>query len=407
MTVFCVWLLLVGAAVNFQRRLEQRTNIKFCHKLGWGPLRTWRALKHVYQNGTLSMTQVRMWLKRFRAGSDNVKDLPRSGCPSTRQAKVQQIAAAVGEDRRKTLAQLSREVDLPATSVQRVLTKDLNLTKIAPKFVLHILNDRQHAHRVAICHQNLESVRTEKYFLEKIITGDECWVSCYENESKIESCEWVFRGEPRIRPIKALRLPSPKKVMLILFCDFSGPLLIHYVPKDETVDSDYYISILKKLKDRIRHKRPGMWQGGPMVKLTAIFICTKTMPPPMSQLQHWDSLGQTTSSSCHILSTVQIWLLVIFFIFPYLKKQLRGRRFPNLEALKNEIKCVLTNMSEDLFEMAIRNLAVRWKKCEAAEGHYFEGRKLEIDDISEAEVTMEESASEPDTPTSDDGSDSD
>ncbi len=110
--------------------------------------------------------------------------------------------------------------------------------------------------------QNLESVRTEKYFLEKIITGDECWVSCYENESKIKSCEWVFWGEPRIRPIKALHSPSPKKVMLILFCDFSGPLLIHFVPKDETVDSDYYISVFKKLKDYIRHKRLGMWLGG-------------------------------------------------------------------------------------------------------------------------------------------------
>ncbi len=314
-TVFCVWILLVGAAVNFQRRLEQRTNIKFCQKLGWGPLHTWRALKHVYQNGTLSMTQVRMWLKRFGAGNDNIKDHPRSGQPSRRQGKVQQIAAAVGEDHRKTLAQLSREVDLPATSVQRVLTKDLNLTKIAPKFVPHILNDRQHAHRVAICQQNLESVHTEKYFLEKIITRDECWVSCYENESKIESCEWVFRGEPRIRPIKALHSPSPKKVMLILFCDFSGLLLIHYVPKNETVDSDYYIAVLKKLKDRIRHKRPGMWQGGAMVKLTVTFICIKTMHCLMCWHQPWLSLGQTTSSSCHIPSTVWTWLLVIFLFF--------------------------------------------------------------------------------------------
>ncbi len=96
-----------------------------------------------------------------------------------------------------------------------------------------------------------------------------------------------------------------------------------------------------------------------------------------------------------------------FFIFPYLKKKLRGRRFANLEALKVEIKRVLTTMSEDLFEMAIRNLAVRWKKCEATEGHYFEGCKLEIDDISEAEVTTEESASEPDTPDTTSGSDSD
>ena len=98
-----LWLLLVGACVNFHRRLEQSTSIKFCHKLGWGPLRTWHALKHVYQNRTLSITQVRMWLKRFAGGTDNVKDMPRSGHPSVCAKIIQHVAACIGEDRCQTI----------------------------------------------------------------------------------------------------------------------------------------------------------------------------------------------------------------------------------------------------------------------------------------------------------------
>ena len=87
--------------------------------------------------------------------------------------------------------------------------QDFRLTKISAKFVPHILNDRQRAHHVHMSRQNLDSVRTKKYFLEKIISGDECWVSCYKNETKIVSCKWVYRGETRIHLIKALRSTSP------------------------------------------------------------------------------------------------------------------------------------------------------------------------------------------------------
>ncbi len=338
-----------------------------------------------------------MWIKRFKDGCEEVTDLPRTGRPSVREKKVQQVAASIGEDRHKTIPQISREVELSQTSVQRILTKDLKLTKIAAKFVPHMLNDRQRAHRARICRQNLESVRTEKYFLEKIITGDECWVSLYENQTKIESCEWVYRGDPHIRPIKALRSPSPRKVMLILFCDFSGPLLIHFVPKKETVDSDCYISVLKLLKDRIRHKRPGMWAGGADGQTDRDFYLHHDNASPHVSAP---TLGFIGNSNIRLLPHPQYSPDLApcdFFIFPYMKKQLRGRRFPNLESLKAEVTQILKSMNSNLFEMAIRNLAVRWKKCEAVEGHYFEGWKLEIDDISEAEVTTEESASEPET----------
>ncbi len=35
-----------------------------------------------------------------------------------------------------------------------------------------------------------------------------------------------------------------------------------FLPCNETMDSEYYCALLKKLKDRIHHQRPGMWKGG-------------------------------------------------------------------------------------------------------------------------------------------------
>ena len=84
-----------------------------------------------------------------------------------------------------------------------------------------------------------------------------------------------------------------------------------------------------------------------------------------------------------------------FFLFPHLKSKLRGQRFPTIDALKVEIRRILRVMEDsetELFYNSIRHLVFRWNKCVAAEGHYFEGWKIEIDPVSEAETSGESTA---------------
>jgi hypothetical protein len=46
--------------------------------------------------------------------------------------------------------------------------------------------------------------------------------------------------------------PSVGKIMLTLFWDMEGAVLVHYTPKDETVNSKYYCDVLRtKLKPAI------------------------------------------------------------------------------------------------------------------------------------------------------------
>ncbi len=182
-----VWILL--GLVTFQCRQEQRANIKFCRKSGLTLIDTWRSLRAAYGNDYLSKAQVCFWFRRFAAGEESIKDRPRSGRPITRQRKMQQISAALDEDRRKSIRQLSEEVDLPETSMHRVLHSDLTMSKKFCKFVPHVLTAEQQHHRMRLAADNLDLLRTVLHFLEKIITCDETWVSVYEQQSKIESCQ--------------------------------------------------------------------------------------------------------------------------------------------------------------------------------------------------------------------------
>ncbi len=111
--------------------------------------------------------------------------------------------------------QLSQEVDLPEASVRRVLHKDLEMSKLSCKYVPHVLTREQERHRLKLCSDNLDLVRTQLRFLEKIITCDETWVSVYEEHSKLESCQWLKTGSDR--PLKAIRVRSMNKTMMTVF----------------------------------------------------------------------------------------------------------------------------------------------------------------------------------------------
>ncbi len=75
---------------------------------------------------------------------------------------------------------------------------------------------------------NLDLLRTVPWFLEKIITCNETWVSVYEQQSNIESCQWLPKGSDC--PLKALRSRGAQKTMMTVFFDICGILLVDFLP---------------------------------------------------------------------------------------------------------------------------------------------------------------------------------
>ena len=93
--------------------------------------------------------------------------------------------------------------------------------------------------------------------LKKVITGDESWVYGYDPETKQQSSQWKRPDEPR--PKKACPSRSHVKSMLIIFFD-----CVHYefAPRGQTINKEYYVEVLKRLRDAVRRKRPRFWSSG-------------------------------------------------------------------------------------------------------------------------------------------------
>jgi hypothetical protein len=79
---------------------------------------------------------------------------------------------------------------------------------------------------------------------------DETWLYHYDPETKQQSMEWRCRGSPCPKKFRVQK-PTAKILFLILW-DQDGIVLIVYLPKGQTINSEYHSSLLVQLKDILK-----------------------------------------------------------------------------------------------------------------------------------------------------------
>ena len=76
---------------------------------------------------------------------------------------------------------------------------------------------------------------------------DETWLYHYDPETKQQSLEWRYSGLPRPKKFRVQK--SAGKVLASSFWHQDGMFLIDYLPKGQTINAEYYLSLLVQLKD--------------------------------------------------------------------------------------------------------------------------------------------------------------
>jgi hypothetical protein len=72
----------------------------------------------------------------------------------------------------------------------------------------------------------------------------------FEQETKRQSMEWHHPQSPRKKKFKTA--PSAGKVVVTVFWDCGGVILVDVMPRSATINSEAYINTLNKLKKRFR-----------------------------------------------------------------------------------------------------------------------------------------------------------
>lgn len=346
-------------------QFEQRANIKFMCRLGKSASETLLALQTVYGDDSLKKTAVYEWFSRFKDGQESLEDESRSGRPSTsrNEGMVERVKQLIRADRRMTIDELAQEMGISHGSIHAILSDDLKMKRVSAKFVPRLLNPDQMETRKLMAAECFEKSTEDPMFLQTIVTGDETWVYAYDPETKMQSSEWHTSSSPR--PKKSRHVKSKTKVMLIAFFDNEGVVHHEFVPAGQTVNGPFYVQVLKRVREAVRRKRPGKWLGG------------------------W-SLHHDNAPS-HTSIVVQTWLAEKkipllhqppyspdiapsdFWLFPKLKKGLKGNRFDTVEDIKTNVTVELRKIPQQDFHRCFQQWQERWSKCVCSDGAYFEG----------------------------------
>ena len=97
-------------------------------------------------------------------------------------------------------------------------------------------------------------------FIARCVTEDESWIHHFDPESKGESMVWAETGSPP--PVKARRQASAGKILLSVFWDASGAILLDFLPNKQTITGQYYVALLQQHPAAFQEKRRAMITKG-------------------------------------------------------------------------------------------------------------------------------------------------
>ena len=232
----------------------------------------------------------------------------------------------------------------------------------------HVLTEDQKANRVNISQELLDRVSVDENFFKTIVTGDETWVYGYDVETKAQSSQWVGQESPR--PKKARMSRSNMKVMLVVFFDWQGVIHYKFIPRGQTVNKEFYVAVLKLLREALRRKRLQLWTN-------QSWVLHHDNAPSHSSFLVRNFLSKNKMTIVPQPSSSPDLGPADFFLFPKLKSTFKGRRFDTFDKIqKNSTKELFAILKEAL-QKVFQSWQKRWEQCIPSEGSYFEGDKLE------------------------------
>ncbi|XP_071088847.1 histone-lysine N-methyltransferase SETMAR-like [Haliotis cracherodii] len=275
-------------------------------------------------------TQVKFWVAEFKRGRVNLEDEPRPGRPVevTNDQTSEAVRQLVVKDRRKKVSEMAKALVISALLTQ--------------------------------CSWDADN------FMERIVTGDETWVHHYDPETKEQSKQWTGFASPR--PKKFKTQPSAGEVMATIFWDTKGVLLIDYLPRGQTITGEYYYDLLDRLRTAILAKRRGKITKGVLLQHdnARVHICRLAVAAVKRNgfkvLPHPPYSPDLAPSN--------------YFLFPNLKKELRGRHFWSDDELTTAVEGWLHEQPHGFYHNGLLALTHRWTKCIDLNGDYVEKEEV-------------------------------
>jgi len=142
------------------------------------------------------------------------------------------------------------------------------------------------------------------------------------------------------------------------------------VPRGETVNKEFYLKVLKRLRAAMRRKKPEAWTNN-------IWMLHHDNAPAHASLLIREFLRKHETTVVPQAPYSPDLAPAYFFLFPKLKSSLKRRRFQTVEEIEENSIWDLRAVPQSTFQDAFQNWKKRWVRCIKSGGEYFKGDKFD------------------------------
>ena len=263
-------------------------------------------------------------------------DRKRSGRPKTAITNeyIESIREAVDNDYHITIEQLVEKTGISHGSVHSIMTVELKKKYLCSTWVAHELAEEHKTRRLQKAEEWLLYFENEGDAIsQQIVVIDEKWFYFRSIGTKASNKCWI--ADSANKPIVVRRQKQDKKCLAIVAVSFSGKVCFEVLPPFKTIDTDIFISFLKRMNRNFkRQSTPLNWEN-----MTLIF---DNVRPHISTATH-DFLER---KRVHVLNQPAYspdFNLCDRYLFLELEKQRKRINFETREELSeylgNALKC--------------------------------------------------------------------
>ncbi len=313
-------------------------------------------MKDAYSDRCPSLSFVKKWMIRFSNGCETLDDMERSGRPIS-QDKIDEVAKVIREFPFSSGRSISSQTGIHHSTINKILRDHLHLEKRHAKWIPHLLSKDDMRRRVEYSkelYQFLSNLSDEK--LCNVVTCDESWF--YLNY--FTSDAWLPEGEELEIP---KRMIGDQKIMIFSAFSSAGPLLLEVLPRNSKFTSAYMCEvILPKLNNACRTQLKVRSNQKIFIHMdnakphTAGKTIKQIMALKFKQLPH--PPYSPDISPCD------------FFLYGYIKEQLKGIHHDTPEELYQSIVHIVENVPKDTWLGVYKEWISRLQSIMTSDGGY-------------------------------------
>lgn len=277
---------------------------------------------------------------------------------------VQRVEQMVREQRNISVREIMQEVEIGSAAVQTILNEYLHIRKLASRWVPHLLTPEQKQARVDWAEFMLKKFdKGRSKLVSQIITGDETWIYNYDPETKQQSTVWVFEDEDP--PTKVVRSRSVGKRMVAVFFRRQGMVKAVPLVQQKTVTAAWYVDVcLPAVFQELNNARPTTGLRGIL-------------------LHHDNATAHTAARTIDFLHESGVQVVphppyspdlapCDFFLFPTVKREMKGRRFESEDVAVAALIEVLERITLEEYQSCFERWFRRMNRTIEVRGDYFE-----------------------------------